>query len=123
MNVVNEVPPITSWGDGFRRTPVVWKVAVVIGVLGWFLTLGGSSTTTVNGVSDCDGLDLGPIVVAVVVGILAVVGFRQSRSGHPARQLPAAWAWGGLAVLGAIVLVHVLRVVHRPGRRDVLRRQ
>ena len=85
----------------------------MIGVLGWFLTMGGSSTTTVNGVSDCDGLDLGPIIVAVTVGILAVIGFGESRSGHPARQL-AAWAWGGLAVVGAIVLVHVLRVVLDP---------
>ena len=115
MSVMSaDIAPITSWQDGFRRTPIVWKVAVAIGVLGWFLTLGGSTTTTVNGVQDCDGLDLGPLLVAAVVGALAIVGFRRARQGHPAGQLPARWAWIGLGVLAALALVHVLRVVIEP---------
>jgi hypothetical protein len=112
--VSGEVPAITSWRDAVGRTPVVWKAAAVIGVAGWFLSLGGSTTTTVNGVTDCDGFDLGPIVVAVVVAILAVIGFRQCRQGHPARQLPARWAWAGLAVLGALAGMHVLRSLLDP---------
>jgi hypothetical protein len=113
--VVNEqVLPITSWRDGFRRTPVGWRVAVLVGVLGWFLTLGGSTTRTVNGVSDCDGFDLGPLLVAAVVAALALVGWRRARQGHPATRLPDRWARIGLSVLGALVLVHVLRTVIEP---------
>lgn len=108
------VAPITSWQDGFRRTPVVWKIAAAIGVLGWFLTLGGSSTTTLNGVQDCDGLDLGPLVVAAAVAVLAIVGFRRAQQGHPAGQLPARWAWIGLGVLAGLVLVHVVRTLIEP---------
>jgi hypothetical protein len=112
--VSGHVPPITSWRDGLHRTPVVWRVAVLVGVLGWFFTLGGSTTRTVNGVSDCDGFDLGPLVVAGVVGALALVGWRRARQGHPARRLPARWAWIGVGVLGVLVLVHVMRTVIEP---------
>jgi hypothetical protein len=115
VSVVNEqVPPITDWRDGFRRTPLVWRVAALIGVLGWFLTLGGSTTRVANGVSDCDGFDLGPLVVAAAVAVLALVGWRRTRQGHPAMRLPRRWAWIGIGVLGALALVHVLRTVVDP---------
>ena len=101
----------------FRRIPTVWKAAVVIGALGWFLSLGGSTTTTINGVADCDGLDLGPLVVAGVVAVMGVIGFQRAGREHPARRLPSAARWGAMAVLAAIVAVHVLRVVIDPAGR------
>ena len=102
-------PPVTSWRDGLRRTPLAWKIAAVVGVLGWFLVLGWSSTTTLNGSTDCDGTDLGPLIVAAVVAVLTVVGWRQTRRGHPGARLPARLAVLGVAVLGGLVVVHVLR--------------
>ncbi|HEU4840746.1 MAG TPA: hypothetical protein VFT09_04860 [Ilumatobacteraceae bacterium] len=106
--------PVTSWRDGLRRTPLAWKIAAAVGVVGWFLTLGWSTTTTVDGAADCDGTDLGPLVVAAVVTVLAIVGWRQTRRGHPATRLPRRLAVGGLAVLAALVVVHVLRAVVDP---------
>jgi len=108
------VPPIASWQDGIRRTPLVWRVAVVIGVLGWFLVLGTSTTTTRNGVTDCDGTDVGPLFVAAVVIALGVVGWRRNGTGHPGSRLPARWAWCGLVLLAVIAAVHLLRVVIDP---------
>jgi hypothetical protein len=110
----HQVPAVTSWRDALRRTPAVWKVAAVVGVLGWFFTIGTSTTRTVNGVADCDGTDLGPLVVAAIVAVLAVVGYRRSQQGHVATRLPKRWAWIGLGVLGALVLVHILRTVVDP---------
>lgn len=107
-------PPVTSWRDALRRTPLAWRIAVGIGVLGWFLTLGWSTTTNVNGATDCDGTDLGPLIVAAVVAVLAIVGWRQTRRGHPATRLPSRLAAGGLAVLAALAVVHVLRAVVDP---------
>ena len=109
-----EVAALTSPSDTFHRTPTVWKIAATIGVLGWPLTLGGATTTTVGGVRDCDGFDAGPLVVAVAVAVLTVVGLRQAGQGHVARQLPARAAWIGAAVLGAVALVHLARVVVEP---------
>jgi hypothetical protein len=109
-----EAAPLTSFGDTYHRTPTAWKVAAAIGVLGWFLTLGGATTTTIDGVRTCDGFDAGPLVVAVIVAGLAVVGLRRARQGHVARQLPARAAWTGAALLGAFALAHVLRVVVEP---------
>jgi len=108
------VPPVTTWRDAVRRTPTVWKVAVVVAVLGWFLVLGSSTTRTVNGVSDCDGTDLGPLVIAALLTVLAVVGWRRSQQGHVATRLPRRWALIGLGVLGALVVVHLLRMVVDP---------
>jgi len=110
----NEPPAIASWGDGFGRTPAAWKAAVVVGVLGWSLVLGSSTTTSINGVEDCTGTNLGPVVVAAVVALLAIVGWRRTTEGHPARRLPRRAAWIGLGVLGALVVVHVLRLVVAP---------
>ena len=106
-----------TWRETLRRIPTVWKAAVAIGVLGWFFSLGGSTTTTINGVSDCDGTDIGPLVVAGVVGVLGVVGLQRSGREHPARRLSSGVRWGGMAVLAAIVAVHVLRVVIDPAGR------
>lgn len=112
--IAQQVPAVTSWRDAVRRTPVVWKVAVVIGVLGWFLVLGTSTTRAVNGVADCDGTDAGPLVVAAIVAVLALVGWRRSQQGHVATRLPERWALIGLGVLGALVLVHLLRTLLDP---------
>jgi hypothetical protein len=101
----------------FRRIPTVWKAAVVIGVLGCFFSLGGSTTTTINGVADCDGTDVGPLVVAGVVAVMGIVGFQRACREHPARRLPRAASWGGMAVLAAIVAVHVLRMAIDPAGR------
>jgi len=106
-----------TWRETLRRIPTVWKAAVVIGVLGWFFSLGGSTTTTINGVSDCNGTDVGPLVVAGVVAVMGVVGFQRLRREHPARRLPSSVQWAGVAVLAAIVAVHVLRVVLDPAGR------
>ncbi len=106
-----------SWRDALGRTPGAWKAAVVVGVLGWFFSLGGSTTTTINGTSNCSGTDIGPLAVAVAVAVLGVVGWRKARTGHPARRLPARLVWIGVAVLGAIVAFHVLRVVVDPAGR------
>jgi hypothetical protein len=114
MSVTADVPEVDSWADGLRRTPMVWKIAVVVGVLGWFLVLGSSTTTTSNGVTTCSGTDLGPIVVAAIVAVLGVVGWQRNRNGHPASRLPSHWALGGVALLGVIVVVHLLRVVVDP---------
>jgi hypothetical protein len=83
-------------------------------VLGWFLVLGTSTTTTSDGVSDCEGTDLGPLVVAGVVAILGVVGWRRATTGHVDSRLPAREAWIGVAVLGAIVAVHIARALLDP---------
>ena len=101
-----------TWRETLRRIPTVSKAAVAIGVLGWFFSLGGSTTTTINGVSYCDGTDIGPLVVAGVVGVLRVVGLQRVRSRAPGRggcRAPCSGA--GVVVLAAIVAVHVLRVV------------
>src|SRR5262245_18735578 len=100
-----------------RRIPTVWKVAVVLGVVGWFFSLGMSTTTTINGVSECDGTDVGPLIVAGLVAVMGVSGFRRARRAHPRLRLPNAALWGGVAVLAAIVAVHVLRVVLDPAGR------
>ncbi len=99
------------------RSPMVWKVAAAIGVLGWFFSLGGTTTTAINGVADCDGFDIGPLIVAAVVGALAVVGLGQARREHPNRRLPVAAQWSVVGVLAALVAVHVLRVVLDPSGR------
>jgi hypothetical protein len=112
--IEQQVPAVTSGRDALRRTPTTWKVAVVIGVLGWFLVLGSSTTRTINGVSDCDGTDLGPLLVAAIVAVLGVVGWRRSQQGHVATRLPRRSALIGLGVLGALVLVHLLRLVVDP---------
>ena len=112
--MVAGVATTMSWRETLRRIPTVWKVAVAIGVVGWFFSLGGSTTTTINGVSDCDGTDVGPLVVAGVVAVMGVVGFQRVRREHPARRLPNSARWTGVAVLAAIVAVHVLRVVIDP---------
>ena len=111
------VDATVTWREVIGRSPMVWKVAVAIGVLGWFVAVGGSTTTTIDGVSDCDGFDLGPLVVAAVVGVLAVVGLGQARREHPQRRLgvSAQSCVGGL--LAALVAVHVLRVVLDPAGR------
>jgi uncharacterized membrane protein YidH (DUF202 family) len=100
-----------------RRIPTMWKVAVVLGVLGWFFSLGMSTTTSINGVRDCEGLDLGPLVVAGLVAAMGVAGFQRARRAHPRLRLPNAATCGGVAVLAAIVAVHVLRVVLDPAGR------
>jgi hypothetical protein len=115
--VVAGVATTMTGRETFRRIPTVWKAAVVVGVLGWFFSLGGSTTTTINGVTDCDGTDIGPLVVAGIVAALGVVGFQRSGREHPARRLPNGVRWGGMAVLAAIVAVHVLRVVIDPAGR------
>lgn len=107
-------PPVTSWRDAFRRTPVAWKVAFAVGVLGWFLSVGSSTTTSLDGVEDCTGTDLGPLIVAGVVALLAAAGWRRTTQGHPAMRLPRRFAWIGLGVLAALVVVHLLRVVLDP---------
>jgi hypothetical protein len=106
-----------TWRTALGRLPMVWKVAAVIGVVGWFFSLGGSTTTTINGVSDCNGTDIGPLVVAGVVTAMGVVGFRRARREPTARRLPNGAVWAGVAVLAAIVAVHVLRVVIDPAGR------
>ncbi len=103
-----------TWRETFGRIPMVWKVAAVLGVLGWWFSLGGSTTTTINGVTDCDGLDIGPLVVAGVVAVLGVVGFQRVRRELGPRRLSSRATWAGMAVLAAIVAVHVLRVVLAP---------
>jgi hypothetical protein len=106
-----------TWREVIGRSPMAWKVAVAIGVLGWFFSAGGSTTTTINGVADCDGFDIGPLVVAAVVGVLAVVGVGQARREHPDRRLPVAARWTVLGLLAAVVAVHVVRVVLDPAGR------
>jgi uncharacterized membrane protein YidH (DUF202 family) len=109
-----QAPPVTSWRDGFRRTPLTWKLAFLIGTLGWFFSLGASTTTTLDGVASCDGTDIGPLVVAGAVALLAVAGWRRTRQGHVSTRLPATATWLGVGVLAALVAVHVLRVVLAP---------
>lgn len=106
--------PTVTWREVIGRSPLVWKVAVAVGVLGWFFSAGGNTTTTINGVSDCDGFDIGPLLVAAVVGVLAVVGFGQARREHRNRRLPAVAQYAVMGLLAALVAMHVLRVVLDP---------
>ena len=55
--------------------------------------------------------------VACVVTAMGVVGFRRARREPTARRLPNGAVWAGVAVLAAIVAVHVLRVVIDPAGR------
>jgi hypothetical protein len=107
-------PPVTSVGDAVRRTPWVWRVAILVGALGWFFTLGASTTTTINGVRTCNGTDAGPLVVAGAVVVLGVVGWRRTRQGPIARRLPPVAVWVGVGVLAALAAAHVLRMLADP---------
>jgi len=118
QTVVTTLPvaPVTA-RELVRRIPAAWKVAVVLGGLGWFFSLGVSTTTSVNGFRNCEGLDIGPPIVAALVAVLGVTGFRTARRAHPRLRLPNAALWGGVAVLAAIVAMHVLRVALDPAGR------
>jgi hypothetical protein len=93
----------TGWRDLVRRTPAAWKVAAVVAVFGWAFQMSSSSTTTINGVADCDGFDAGPFIVGGLVAALVVVGFATMRSKHVAMRLNgnARWAIGGVLLAAA----------------------
>lgn len=92
-----------NWRDIVRRTPAAWKVAVVVAALGWAFQMSSSTTTTINGVADCDGFDAGPFVVGGLVVALTVVGFTTMRSKHVAQRLNgnARWVIAGVLLAAA----------------------
>lgn len=95
--------PATDWRDLIRRSPAAWKVAVLVAALGWAFQMTSSTTTTINGVADCDGFDAGPFIVAGLLAALTAVGFATMRSKHVAQRLNgnARWVIAGVLLAAA----------------------
>lgn len=96
----------------WHRTPKAWVGAAVVAAFGWLFTLGGSTTTTINGVTHCEALDLGPFITAGIVLLAVLAGANQQRTEHAGRRLPPTHAWviGGVltAAAAAYLIVGLL---------------
>lgn len=97
-----------GWRDLIRRTPAAWKVAVLVAALGWAFQLTWSTTTTINGVADCDGFDAGPFVVGGLIVALVAVGFTTMRTKHVAQRLNGTARWVVAGVLLAAAAVYLI---------------
>ena len=105
--VADHVNP-SGWRDIVRRAPAAWKVAVVVALVGWAFEMSSSTTTTINGVVDCDGFDAGPFIVAGLLVALTVVGFVTMRSKHVALRLNGTARWAVAGVLLAAAAVYLV---------------
>lgn len=94
--------------DLVRRIPVAWKVAVVVAAVGWAFELSSSTTTTVNGVADCDGFDAGRFVVGGLIIALVVGGFATMRAKHAAQRLDGRARWVVAGVLLAAAAAYLV---------------
>lgn len=109
-------PASASIGDDIRKAPLSWKIAAVAGVVGWFFKLGGGTKRTVNGVvTECSGLELGPIIAAGIVVVALLAGWRQIRSRHIALRPSPRFAAIVTGVLAADAVALTLRAVIDPG--------
>lgn len=89
------------------RAPKVWVFGAILAATGWLFTFGSSTITTVNGVTTCDGLDLGPFMVAPAIVLTVVAGLTSQRRSHPARRLPQSHQWTIVGVLLAAAAAYV----------------
>lgn len=100
-------PPLT-FRDRLSDIPVAFKVGVVVAVIGFFVRVGSSSVTSVNGVvTSCTYSDIFKIGVALFLVVLVVQGLLAIRR---ARHRPATWVTATLVVLllGAAVYLGLL---------------
>lgn len=84
----------------------VWstRLAIIPAIIGWGFRLGGGSSTTVNGqVTECSGLDIGPLLFGVITLALVATGWRQSQRYQPPQ--PAFNIVSGLLALAGVALL------------------
>lgn len=92
------------------RLPTPLWVGLAVGLLGFFLELSASASSTRNGeVVSCSHFDLGPWVVVAGLGVCLLLGFRRHLSRRVDYRAHVPTVMGAAAVISALALVHVAR--------------
>lgn len=93
----NNPQPALTFRDRLSEIPVAFKVGIVVAVIGFFIRVGSSSVTTLNGaVTSCSYTDIFKIGVALFLVVLAVQGVLAVRR---ARHRPPVWLTVAFVVL------------------------
>ncbi len=92
------------------RTPTAFKVGLVVAILGFFVSMTVSRSSTVNGAAvSCSYYNLGALAVALIVVVCAFAGIADGRKRHPKLRPTRQWLYGGTVVLLVLAAVHVAR--------------
>ncbi|MGP9683345.1 hypothetical protein [Brachybacterium sp. AOP3-A1-3] len=110
MTAKDAQPLLPEPTTSLRDIPAALYTGLVIGVLGFVVSISSTATTTVNGVqTTCSYQDYGAMIAAAVCLVCAVAGIVQRRK-HPYQYPVKQWIVIALAgVLTVLAVVHALR--------------
>ena len=92
-----------------QKLPRIAWGALIVAVLGFFVSVSTHQVTTANGtVTSCTFLDYGKIAVAAIAIVLMVSSFQANSSAHVARRASRGARVGCTVVVVALAAWHLL---------------
>lgn len=110
MTERSTAPHSSSGPSTWSRIPNAYKFGGAIAVLGFFVNVTSSSTTTKNGVETSSSyFNLAALIWGVIALVAAVAGILENRKAHPGARLSPPLLFGGAGVLAVLGVIHLLR--------------
>lgn len=100
----------TSTASMWTRIPTAFKGAAVVGIVGFFVSFADIQQTVVNGaVTSCSFIDYAGFVVAGIIVVCVLAGYRENATRHIARRLELDRMVYFSVVLGLLAGFHLIR--------------